>query len=324
MSMVSVRDLRIRYGAMTAVDGVSFDVPAGTTLGLVGESGSGKSTVARALVGLVGSTGAIELDGTNLSLASSRAARQARRSVQMVFQDSRSALDPRYTVEQCVAEGFATRPGRAAVAARVGELLELVSLDPQIATSRPEHLSGGQRQRVAIARALAAEPRTLIADEVTASLDVSVQAVVLNLLRQLRDQLGLTMIFISHNLAVVRYMCDDLAVMYHGRIVEFGSVDDVIAAPEHPYTRSLLAAIPQIGQHRLLSDSSVETSVAAADVTIVGGCPYRLRCPIGPAVNPDRDVCVTTDPATVAGSRAHHASCHFATSRDNVARPVSA
>jgi peptide/nickel transport system ATP-binding protein len=324
MSSVSVRDLRIRYGAMTAVDGISFDVPAGKTLGLVGESGSGKSTVARAVVGLVGSSGVIELDGTDVSSVSSRAARRARRSVQMVFQDSRSSLDPRYTVEQCIAEGFARRPRRAAMTARVGELLELVSLDPQVATARPATLSGGQRQRIAIARALAAEPRTLIADEVTASLDVSVQAVVLNLLRRLRGQLGLTMIFISHNLAIVRYMCDDLAVMYHGRIVESGSVEEVIAAPEHPYTQSLLAAVPQIGERRLLSNSSVETSAAIADATIVGGCAYRLRCPIGPAVDPDRDVCVRIDPATVADSRAHHASCHYAPERDNAMRHVSA
>jgi peptide/nickel transport system ATP-binding protein len=259
MTALSVRDLVVRYGATTAVRGVSFDVAEGSVLGLVGESGSGKSSVARAVVGLTPSAGTVRLGDVDVSSAPSRDARRARRGVQLVFQDSRSSLDPRFTVEQCVLEGLGgsglrLRSGRREASARVAELLELVSLDPAIARDRPERLSGGQRQRVAIARALAARPDVLIADEVTASLDVSVQAVVLNLLRRLRAELGLTMLFISHNLAVVRYMCDDIAVMFDGRIVEYGPVDSVIGHPEDPYTRTLLAAIPEIGQRRLLAD----------------------------------------------------------------------
>jgi peptide/nickel transport system ATP-binding protein len=303
MAALSVEDLTVRYGSVKAVRGVSFDVADGSVLGLVGESGSGKSTVARAIVGLTPWSGAMRIDGADLS------SRRARRRVQLVFQDSRSSLDPRFTVEQCVMEGLDGLRRRDA-SARVAELLELVSLDPGVARSRPGDLSGGQRQRVAIARALAARPDVLIADEVTASLDVSVQAVVLNLLRRLRAELGLTMIFISHNLAVVQYMCDELAVMFNGRVVEYGLMEDVIGRPEHPYTRSLLAAVPETGERRLLSDSALEA--AAVTGPPPRGCDYRLRCPVGPAAAPDREICRTLDPFTAAPGRAHHAACHFA------------
>lgn len=303
---LSVENLVVRYGATTVVRGVSFGVDPGGVLGLVGESGSGKSTTARAILGLASSQGSIRIGELDLSAVSAGARRRARRRVQMVFQDSRSSLDPRFTVAQCVAEGL-DRFDKG----RVTELLELVSLDPGLQNSRPGQLSGGQRQRVAIARALAAEPDVLIADEVTASLDVSVQAVVLNLLRRLQSELGLTMLFISHNMAVVRYMCDDLAVMYDGRIVEQGEVQQVIDEPEHPYTRSLLAAIPEIGQRRLLSDVDVEYSVTAGAAS-GPGCAYRLRCPIGPAILGDREICENSDPALEAARRAHAAQCHFA------------
>ncbi|OZM83228.1 ABC transporter ATP-binding protein [Pseudonocardia sp. MH-G8] len=311
MTDLTIQDLEVHYGAVRAVRGVSFDVADGSALGLVGESGSGKSTVARAVVGLAESAGAMRLGGVDIA-ASSRTARRQRRKVQLIFQDSRSSLDPRFTVEQCVMEGLdrSASGNRRDAAARVAELLEMVSLDPAVGRSRPGNLSGGQRQRVAIARALAAQPEVLIADEVTASLDVSVQAVVLNLLRRLQHELGLTMIFISHNLAVVRYMCDDLAVMFNGRIVEFGSVEGVIEAPEHPYTRSLLAAVPEVGERRLLSDSALEAAIG--DPAPPGGCDYHLRCPAGPIADPDRSICLTADPTTEARSRAHRAACHFA------------
>jgi len=315
MAAVAVDDLWVRYGGMAAVRGVSFDVEQGSVLGLVGESGSGKSTVARAIVGLAPATGVVRVAGVDLLSAPPRQARPARRRVQLVFQDSRSSLDPRFTVAQCVLEGV-DRSGlrrRQDAQARVAELLDLVSLDPAIARSHPAELSGGQRQRVAIARALAARPDVLIADEVTASLDVSVQAVVLNLLRRLRAELRLTMIFISHNVAVVRYMSEHLAVMFNGRIVEQGPVDTVIGHPEHPYTRSLLAAVPEIGRRRLLSDSSLETTAEIGELPATGGCDYRSRCPIGPVVNSDREICVTSDPVTVAAGREHQAMCHFAT-----------
>jgi peptide/nickel transport system ATP-binding protein len=238
---LAVEHLTVRFGPVTAVRDVSFAVPRGSVLGLVGESGSGKSTTARAIVGLAPARGTIRLGDADLSRLPARRARPARRRVQMVFQDPWGSLDPRMTVGQSIAEGLA---GGARRATRVGELLDLVSLDPGLARSRPGQLSGGQRQRVAIARALAADPEILIADEVTASLDVSVQAVVLNLLQELKDTLGMSYLFVSHDLNVVRLLCDRVIVMQAGKIVEEGPTERVLFSPEADYTRDLLAAIP--------------------------------------------------------------------------------
>jgi peptide/nickel transport system ATP-binding protein len=262
---LSVEGLTVKYGEVTAVNGISFEIAPGSVLGLVGESGSGKSTTARAVVGLVPSHGSIRVGDVDVSATPRRTARRARRRAQMIFQDSRSSLDPRFTVEQCVGEGLGGGTTARKNRERIRELLELVTLDPGLLSSRPSQLSGGQRQRVAIARALAAEPDVLIADEVTASLDVSVQGVVLNLLHRLQLELGLTMLFISHNLAVVRYMCDHVAVMLDGKIVENGEVTKVIDDPEHPYTQSLRAAIPQIGQRLLLATNDATRVTAAVE-----------------------------------------------------------
>ncbi|MEU0085895.1 ATP-binding cassette domain-containing protein [Streptomyces sp. NPDC006274] len=229
---MNISELTVRFGSFTAVDRVSLDVPKGSVTGLVGESGSGKSTLARAVVGLTPYSGTVS--GV------------ARGRVQMVFQDPYSSLNPRMSIGDAIAEG--TRVPRAQRPAEVGRLLELVSLPPTYAGKYPRELSGGQRQRVAVARALAAEPELLIADEITSALDVSVQGAVLNLLRDLRGELGLTMLFISHNLAVVRYVCDAVAVMHHGRLVESGPVEDVIGAPRHMYTRTLLDAVPRLAR----------------------------------------------------------------------------
>ncbi|MFG2623017.1 ABC transporter ATP-binding protein [Streptomyces sp. NPDC048507] len=225
-----INELTVRFGDVTAVDRLSLTVPEGTVTGLVGESGSGKSTLARAVAGLVPHRGTV----TGVD----------RGRVQMVFQDPYSSLNPRMTVGDAIAEGL--RVPRARRGAETERLLDLVSLPASCAGRRPRELSGGQRQRVAIARALAARPDVLIADEITSALDVSVQGAVLNLIRDLRAELGLTMLFISHNLAVVRYVCDAVAVMRHGRLVETGPVDDVITRPRAPYTRTLLDAVPRL------------------------------------------------------------------------------
>ncbi|GEP33853.1 dipeptide/oligopeptide/nickel ABC transporter ATP-binding protein [Nocardioides szechwanensis] len=236
-------DVTVRYGTVrrpfTAVDGVSLVVPAGQVVGLVGESGSGKSTLARAAVGLAPiHSGQILLDGQPVP-------RRGRvRPLQMVFQDPYSSLDPRMTIGESVAEPIPPGSSRAERREEVARLLALVHLDPSVATALPGRLSGGQRQRVALARALAGQPQVVIADEITSALDVSIQGAVLNLVRELQRELGLSMLFISHNLAVVRYVASHVAVMYEGRIVEQGPVEQVLVDPQHDYTRELLAAVP--------------------------------------------------------------------------------
>jgi len=248
MTSLSFRDVRVRFGrgarAVNAVDGVSLDIPAGRVVGLVGESGSGKSTLGRTAVGLVETdSGSITVDGSALR---SRHSRTASRPVQMVYQDPYSSLDPRMTVGESIAEALSPEVGRGRAVRRseVARLLEMVNLDGNRADMLPGRLSGGQRQRIALARALGARPRYIVADEITSALDVSVQGAVLNLTRQVQRELGFGMLFISHNLAVVRYVSDYVAVMYLGRIVESGPVAQVLESPQHPYTQSLLAAAP--------------------------------------------------------------------------------
>jgi len=251
VNALETHDLVVRYGsgrhATTAVDGVSLSVPVGTVLGLVGESGSGKSTVARALVGLATVTsGSIALLGQGIQ-GQSRGAREERaRHIQLVFQDPYSSLDPRMTVKQTIGEALHLRGRLSGTQAReeVERLLDTVNLEPSYAARFPRELSGGQRQRVAIARALAVRPRVIIADEVTSALDVSVQAVVLNLLRRIQREEGLTMLFISHNLATVRYLSDRITVMHGGKVVETGPTSEVVERPRHAYTRSLVEAVP--------------------------------------------------------------------------------
>ena len=252
MSVLEVRDVVVRFGtgrtAHAAVDGVSLAVPSSSVIGLVGGSGSGKSTLAKAMAGLVPvSSGQILWNGQPArpsGLAGRRAARDRRRQVQYIFQDPYASLNPRMSVGASIAEGIAgTR--RADRDAEVRRLLGLVRLDPGCAPLRPRQLSGGQRQRVAIARALAARPEILIADEITSALDVSVQGAVLNLLREIQDETGVGVLFISHNLAVVRYLAGTVAVMQAG-LVESAPTAELIAHPRDPYTRELLAAVPSV------------------------------------------------------------------------------
>ena len=243
MSTLEFDQVTVRYGASTVLDQVSLTVPDGEIVGLVGESGSGKSTLAKAAVGLAPVHGGqILLDGKPIRL------RGRHRPVQMVFQDPFSSLDPRMTIGESIAEALYRPPsGRLSRAARRAEIvrfLELVHLDAGRAAQLPGQLSGGQRQRVALARALAGRPQVVIADEITSALDVSIQGAVLNLVRELQGELGLSMLFISHNLAVVRYVASHVAVMHHGRIVEQGPTGHVLSDPDHDYTRTLLAAVP--------------------------------------------------------------------------------
>ncbi len=254
MTTLTFENVWVRYGSgrssHDAVRGVDLVVPDGRLVGLVGESGSGKSTLARAAVGLQEpSRGRILLDDVDVVGARGKTA-AVRRQVQMVFQDANSSLNPRMSIGASIEEAYVVRgagAGRSGRRADVATLLELVELDPARAGDLPSQLSGGQRQRVSIARALAAEPRVLLADEITSALDVSVQGTVLNLLMRLQRELDLTVLFISHNLAVVRQLCDDVAVMKDGEIVEAGPAASVIDDPQYIYTQELIAAIPRVG-----------------------------------------------------------------------------
>src|SRR3954468_8433368 len=239
--------LRKRIGWVRAVDGVTFTIRRGETLGLVGESGSGKTTIGRTIVRITSPMeGAVRMDGEDLLSLRGETLRKRRRKFQMVFQDPYSSLDPRQTVGDILAEplrvhGLAGGGGRQK---RVAELLELVGLDPAFVERYPHEFSGGQRQRIGIARALAVEPELIVCDEPISALDVSIQAQVINLLERLQRELGLTCLFIAHDLAVVRHIADRVAVMYLGRLVEVAPVDALFAAPRHPYTIALLSALP--------------------------------------------------------------------------------
>lgn len=233
-----------------AIDGVNLHAEKGEILGLVGESGCGKSTLSRTVMQLLRPTsGRIVIDGCDLTALSASEVRRRRLDFQMIFQDPYASLNPRMTVFAALAEAIRQRHGKLpakAMVSRISELMETVGLDPRYQKKYPHEFSGGQRQRIAIARALAPEPKLMIADEPVSALDVSIQSQILNLLKKLRADLGLTMLFISHDLGVVRYLADRIAVMYQGKIVEQGEAEQVFSHPEHDYTKTLLSAIPSM------------------------------------------------------------------------------
>jgi peptide/nickel transport system ATP-binding protein len=265
---------------LRAVDGVSFSIPKGTTLSLVGESGCGKSTVARLAVGLYRPTrGTARFEGADLEQA--RASAEQRRRMQMIFQDPYASLNPRWRVRDIVAEpirAYGLAQGGAALRERVGNLLAQVGLSPLDGEKYPHEFSGGQRQRISIARALSSNPDFLVCDEPTSALDVSVQAQILNLMKGLQRDLGLTYLFISHNLAVVRQISDRIGVMYLGRIVELAPAETVFVSPRHPYTRALMDAIPDlemIGRRRIPVGGEVPSPISPPS-----GCHFHPRCPL--------------------------------------------
>ncbi len=302
--------LRRVFGHVRAVDGVSFTIERGETLGLVGESGCGKSTTGQSILQLVGQTaGEVVLNGVTLNGLDRPALRRARREMQMIFQDPYASLNPRMTAGSIIGEALRIHDlGDAATRrARVLELLDLVGLDHAFVNRYPHEFSGGQRQRIGIARALATTPSFIVADEPISALDVSIQAQIVNLLQDLKHQLGLTYLFIAHDLAMVRYISDRVAVMYLGRIVEIGAKEDVFERPAHPYTSALLSAIPvpdpdlESGRRRIVLEGDVPDPADPPS-----GCPFHPRC--GHA----RAECRSEVPVLRVLDAGHSAACHFA------------
>jgi peptide/nickel transport system ATP-binding protein len=287
---------------LKAVDGVTFDIKKGETFALVGESGSGKTTVARMVVGLLPpSAGDVVIDGVSMTDAKqAQVRRRLRRRIQMIFQDPYASLNPRFRVDAIIAEpirAFDLLQGDRQISDRVGELLGLVGLHPDDGSKFPHEFSGGQRQRVAIARALASEAEFIVCDEPTSALDVSVQAQILNLMRDLQDKFGLTYLFISHNLAVVRHMANRIGVMYLGRIVEIAEGRELFAAPRMPYTKMLLGAVPDLamsGRQRVPVKGEIPNPIDPPP-----GCTFNPRCPIA------FDLCRRKVPELINGVACH-------------------
>ncbi|GGE20219.1 oligopeptide transport system ATP-binding protein [Gemmobacter megaterium] len=300
---------RRKVGDVKAVDDVSFTIYEGETLGLVGESGCGKSTCGRAVLRLYDPTaGSIRIDGTNIATMSQTMLRPMRPAMQMVFQDPQACLNARMTVASIISEPLDehTKMSKAEKLARVYELMDAVGLNRDFANRYPHEFSGGQRQRIGIARALALNPKFIVCDEPIAALDVSIQAQVVNLLEDLQEKLGLTYLFISHDLSMVRHICDRVAVMYLGRIVEIAPRDTLYQAPLHPYTQALLSAVPE-------PDPDTETTrqriILQGDVPSPSnppkGCNFCTRCP---KVMP---ICREIKPALVEVGPGHRAACHL-------------
>ncbi len=284
--LIEVRDLRRHFGdprrPVRAVDGVSFAIRRGETLGLVGESGSGKSTIGRSVLRLLECTGGQVLyRGEDIGRLSSTALRGLRSRLQIIFQDPYASLNPKMRIGAVLGEALATHglhQGRGEQDKRIAELLDLVGLRPEHASRFPHEFSGGQRQRIGIARALAVEPEFIVADEPLSALDVSIQAQVINLLADLRERLSLTMLFISHDLDVVEYLCDRVVVLYLGHVMEVAPTADLFARPLHPYTRALLAASPKPDPLAESTAGPLQGDIPSP-VDPPSGCVFRTRCP---------------------------------------------
>ncbi|MCD0495652.1 ABC transporter ATP-binding protein [Achromobacter sp. AGC78] len=310
--LVRIEDLKVHFPTsqarhapvVRAVDGVSFDVPRNTIVGLVGESGSGKTTTGRALLRLFKPTaGRLLFDGQDITHLNEKQMLPWRRRMQIVFQDPYASLNPRMTVAEILGEALDTHKlAQHRRSARIGELLERVGLNADHSRRYPHEFSGGQRQRIGIARALAVEPDFIVADEPVSALDVSVQAQVLNLLQDLQRDLGLTMLFVAHDLAVVDYLCDEVVVMYLGRVMERGPTSEVYARPRHPYTRALLSAAPvpdpRAPRSRILLKGDIPSPINPPS-----GCVFRTRCPHA------TDACATIEAQAVEVGPGHFVAC---------------
>jgi oligopeptide transport system ATP-binding protein len=325
-NIVEVEDLKVYFpiragifqqeiGTVKAVDGITFNIRRGETLGLVGESGCGKSTTGRALIRLRDpSGGVVRFDGVDLLSLKPDALRRMRRRMQIIFQDPYGSLDPRMTVGATIAEPLETHDLASGEAKRdrIADLLRIVGLDPAYVSRYPHEFSGGQRQRIGVARALAVEPEFIVCDEPISALDVSIQGQVLNLLTDLRERLGLTYLFIAHDLSVVKHISDRVAVMYLGKIVEIGPPDEMYAAPGHPYTRALLSAVPvpdpaaERKRRRVILKGDVPSPVNPPS-----GCRFHTRCWLYERLGQPEE-CRTVDPALRVLAGEQSVACHFA------------
>ena len=311
MALLSVRDLHTRYAVgrqvLRAVDGVSFEVERGETVGLVGESGCGKSTLGKTILRLVPSAeGVIDLDGTDITRLGDRALAPHRRRMQMIFQDPFGSLNPRQTIRTVLDTALKVhRLGSGSERARrMEEIVARVGLPADSLDRFPHEFSGGQRQRIGIARALILQPALIVCDEPVSALDVSIQAQILNLLVDLKRDLGLSYLFISHDLSVVRYFADRVLVMYLGRIVESASHATLWKDPRHPYTRALFAAVPSTDPTHKRGAPPIKGELNTTDVS--SGCRFYSRCPMA------AERCRTEEPALNPVGEGHHAACHFA------------
>jgi oligopeptide/dipeptide ABC transporter ATP-binding protein len=306
-----------QIGAVKAVDGVTFDVKAGETLGIVGETGCGKSTTARLLCRLMDPTsGSIMFDGRDVAALQGDELKALHREMQMVFQDPYSSLNPRKSVGSIISDPFAIHglyTDQGERKRRVQDLMDRVGLNPEHYNRYPHEFSGGQRQRIGVARAIALEPKLLIADEPVSALDVSIQAQVLNLLRELQRDMGLTLVFIAHDLSVVRHMCDRVAVMYLGRVVEMAESDVLYTSPRHPYTGALLSAVPVPDPSGGTKQRQLLTGDVPSPANPPSACRFHTRCPKAQAK------CSEVDPPLEPKAGGTVAACHFPLTDDEVA-----
>jgi oligopeptide/dipeptide ABC transporter ATP-binding protein len=305
-----------KVGAVQAVDGVSFDVERGETLGIVGETGCGKSTTARLVMRLLEATsGEVRFDGEDITHVKGARLKAVRRDMQMIFQDPYSSLNPRKTVGSIIGEAFAVHRlerGREVRRRAVQTLMETVGLNPEHYNRYPHEFSGGQRQRIGVARALALKPKLLIADEPVSALDVSIQAQVLNLLRDMQREFGLTLVFIAHDLSVVRHMCDRVAVMYLGKIVEIGPGDPLYGFPRHPYTGALLAAVPVADPSATAEGRRLLSGDVPSPANPPSACRFHTRCPKA------QELCSIEEPLLQDKGTGTRAACHYPLTREEV------
>jgi oligopeptide/dipeptide ABC transporter ATP-binding protein len=315
--LLQIEEARVTFGSkphvVRAVDGVSGVVHRGESIGLVGESGCGKTSLGRAVMGLIPlRSGRIQFEGVDVSGFRGRDLWSYHKQVQMIFQDPYGSLNPRMTVGKAVEEVIQAHGWRdvSARQQRVAALFESVGLDPAYRDRYPHEFSGGQRQRLGIARALAVDPRLIIADEPVSALDVSVQVQILNLMKDLQEQLNLSYLFVAHDLAVVRYVCDRIWVMYLGKIVETGTPDEIFTAPKHPYTQALLSAVPDVEKGLRARTEGSQRTVLKGDVpspiNLISGCPFHPRCPVA------MDRCRVEVPELRDLKPGHHVACHLA------------